>query len=197
MQLRGGGDKITKDEINPVAKREKERVMVVVVVVVVKKHERMNGGTKVARTYQPDIVGSYWRCAGAGQHCCWPLFDRGDTLSGTEGYRRRRGPASFSESRGLASVTYSLWGVACATGEGFQVGAENQPIFSHFHQFFPLLSSFPRAAISSFFSFLRIFLSHFLSTAARKIAENEKKEKEKKRETTKEDEERARVCCAK
>lgn len=49
---------------------------VVVVVVVVKKHERMNGGTKVARTYQPDIVGSYWRCAGAGQHCCWPLFDR-------------------------------------------------------------------------------------------------------------------------
>lgn len=31
-----GRDKITKDEINPVAKREKERVMVVVVVVVVK-----------------------------------------------------------------------------------------------------------------------------------------------------------------
>lgn len=50
------GNKITKeDEINPVAKREKERV--VMVVVVVKKHERMNGGTKVARTYQPDIVG--------------------------------------------------------------------------------------------------------------------------------------------
>lgn len=152
-----GRDKITKDEINPVAKREKERVMVVVVVVVVKKHERMNGGTKVARTYQPDIVGSYWRCAGAGQHCCWPLFDRGDTLSGTEGYRRRRGPASFSESRGLASVTYSLWGVACATGEGFQVGAENQPIFLPFSPIFssPLFLPSRRNFLFLFFS------SHF------------------------------------
>lgn len=56
---------------------------------------------KVARTYQPNIVGLIWRCAGVGQH--WPPHWSGDTLSDHpdqhRGYRGSRGPASFSRSR--------------------------------------------------------------------------------------------------
>lgn len=56
---------------------------------------------KVARTYQPNIVGLIWRCAGVGQH--WPPHWSGDALSDHpdqhRGYRGSRGPASFSRSR--------------------------------------------------------------------------------------------------
>lgn len=56
---------------------------------------------KVARTYQPDIVGLIWRCAGVRQHWLphWSSDAPSDHPDQHRGYRGSRGPASFSRSR--------------------------------------------------------------------------------------------------
>ena len=114
-------------------------------------HERMNGSTKVARTYQPDIVGLIGGVQVQG-NIVRPI-DR-VTPSRTHpdqhrGYRRRRGPASFSQSR--ASVTY-LVGLR---HRGSQLALKTNT------------SDWPRilgyTIFRFFFFFVLFFLSFFLS----------------------------------